>query len=469
MVVKPIASGGLLLAIVFTATISVAGYVGRASDTTIMSAIITPLRRPGFSVETIYRLFDLDRTVSLHGRLEDASEVRLSPDGRKALVLDGKAFGGEYRYAFYLYDLTTGKRWLLYEQDVTAGLLSNHSWQSQQWSADGTRLAFLHPYEQRVYVFDLTDETRRPLLDLEAEAAIRFILWSPDGHQIAVGTYEEVLLILLSPTDAQLVRIPLDNGGRVVWSPDGRYIVVQNSSPTQTWFDVFEAHTVRPLEPEVTISGNFKGWNCDANRIVYSPKLSEATSGSSSNIGRVFVLDIVQNSQSPIGLESEFDSMEVYLHRPEHCNHYLLLVTTIGSPSHQFIRMDLSAVNEAGLLLTPFHDQAQLVEYYPDGSLVYRVEDRSANKIPIWHYFRYHGGISQDLFSSDDPARSSGWWEFRWFENNVPSEAMRVLAIDPDGVGPSPFGRLVTVNLADQSRYFLMPEGEIAVEYRIWE
>lgn len=46
---------------------------------------------------------------------------------------------------------------------------------------------------------------------------------------------------------------------------------------------------------------------------------------------------------------------------------------------------------------------------------------------------------------------------------------MRVLAIDPDGVGPSPFGRLVMVNLADQSRYFLMPEGEIVVEYRIWE
>lgn len=213
----------------------------------------------------------------------------------------------------------------------------------------------------------------------------------------------------------RLKIVTIEDASEVRLSPDGRYIVVQNSSPTQTWFDVFEAHTVRPLEPEVTISGNFKGWNCDVNRIVYSPKLSEATSGSSSNIGRVFVLDIVQNSQSPIGLESEFDSMEVYLHRPEHCNHYLLLVTTIGSPSHQFIRMDLSAVNEAGLLLTPFHDQAQLVEYYPDGSLVYRVEDRSANKIPIWHYFRYHGGISQALFSSDDPARSSGWWEFRWF------------------------------------------------------
>lgn len=465
MVVKPIASGVLLLAILFTATITVAGYVGRASDTTIMSAIITPLRRPGFSVETIYRLFDLDRTVSLHGRLEDASEVRLSPDGRKALVLDGKAFGGEYRYAFYLYDLTTGKRWLLYEQDVTAGLLSNHSWQSQAWSADGTRLAYLHPYEQRVYVFDLTNETRRPLLDVEIDDAVRFISWSPDGRQIAVGTYKEVLLVLPSPTTFPVVHVPLDYGGRIVWSPDSRYLVVQNVSTTQIWFDVFEAHTERFVMPEITIPGNFVGWSCNSNRIVYTQWLSETTSENSSGTVGIFVLNIAKNSQSHIELESEIDSMEVYF---EYCDYYLLLVTTVGSSSRKFMGLDLSTVNPATVSPTPFHDQAQLVEQYPDGSLVYRVEDRAANGVPLWHYFRYHGGISQALFSSSDPALLVGWWEYRWFENNVPSETMRVLAIDSRNTGPSPFGRLAIVNIVNQSRYYLTTADEIATQYIVW-
>lgn len=477
MIFKSIRFVVLLLSIVFATIITVSGYVGRVSDTTIMSAIITPLRRPGFSVETIYRLFDLDRGISLHGRLEDASEVRLSPDGRKALVLDGKAFGGEYRYAFYLYELTTGKRWLLYEQDVTAGLLSNHSWQAQAWSADGTQLAYFHPYERRVYVFDLTTAARWPIFELVGDTFIWLMVWSPHGERIAIATQHEVRLTMtaLNVTASEIQHsISISDGTDMAWSPDGQYLLAQSISPTRSWFRIIEARTGRPVLPDDEIEGRYAGWSCDSRRVVYThyegqgpfsdTMLAEAGMGA-------FVLNIAENSRVRIGEGTDIDPhypITVYPQTPEFCDHFLLsVVTSTAVPFLRYMDMDLSATNDGGFSLTPVYEQAQLVELYPDGSMVYRVEDRAANGVPLWHYYRYHGGTSQLLISSGDLAVLQGW-QYYWFEEGVPDDVVRALAVESNGFSLSPFGRLVMVNIADQSRYDLTAEGEIAFMYHVW-
>jgi hypothetical protein len=278
-------------------------------------------------------------------------------------------------------------------------------------------------------------------------------------------------LILTNRDGESPLRVPKFNGTFFVWSPDGRYLLSHHVTEDTARFQVIEAETGLSALPEPRYDGQYTGWSCDSERIVYTQSVRETKE--TSRTTAAFVLNIPTNTHTRIdndptlGLQPD---MSVFWQTLEHCDHFLLLgIPSSAGASAKLFDLDLSAADNTGIRITPIEDQAQLVDIYSDGSIVYKVSDYDEAGKPISHYFRYYGGVSRLLASSHNATVFERWWRYRWFDDNGETDKpAHALAVEADGFSRSPVGRLAWVNVAEQSQYYLTTEGEIALDATVW-
>lgn len=102
------------------------------------------------------------------------------------------------------------------------------------WSPDGTQIAFSSDRDgvRSIFVLDVTNaqtdsnETEPTKLTSITRLAANGPVWSPDGSRIAFISYREVYVINADGSGEIKLTDDLIVGGPVIWSPDGRQLVV---------------------------------------------------------------------------------------------------------------------------------------------------------------------------------------------------------------------------------------------------
>jgi Tol biopolymer transport system component len=184
------------------------------------------------------------------GSLRPDDEVMtLSPDGRKAFVIEGNRsapgtdlLGEQREHAYAVVDLASGSRRVL-ARGVGIGTGDG------AWSPDGSRLAYtrdrdVFPFTELVVVERDDVVLRLPLVSLMG------LSWAPDGSALAYGAMVAggaidagAQLWLLRRGDLarrQLTNRSGSENGDPVWAPDGKRIYYESSgtfrsiSPTGT-------------------------------------------------------------------------------------------------------------------------------------------------------------------------------------------------------------------------------------------
>jgi TolB protein len=178
-------------------------------------------------------------------------------------------------YEIYLLDVTT---------TIQHNLTNNPSRDDfPAWSPDGTQLAFVsfRTGDPQIYVMDAANAHVRLVTD-PATTSLNPV-WSPDGTQIAFTSIRSgVWGIYLVDADCQTdceahvhplrERFPPGLGaiGRLVWSPDGRYLAMTISSPEAANIYIVNAQNGDLTSLDTVLLDNRLAWSADSRHILYS-------------------------------------------------------------------------------------------------------------------------------------------------------------------------------------------------------
>jgi dipeptidyl aminopeptidase/acylaminoacyl peptidase len=167
-----------------------------------------------------YRQLDLTALYEVtDGRALRVRDPVLSPDGSRLAGVGG-----------FVIDLTRGSGgWF----PVVAGdtEVSYSAAPFAAWSTD-SRWAAYTAYPDRVVLLDVNSGERRIL---ETGGDIDQLAFSPDGREVAVATGGEIVIFDLSGNRRRELDLAATQqlAGGTAWSPDGRYLAVQE--PTAGW------------------------------------------------------------------------------------------------------------------------------------------------------------------------------------------------------------------------------------------
>ncbi len=162
------------------------------------------------------RLWDgqtYQQLATLEGFAGFVYSARWSPDGKLLAVVDGS---GPIR----LYDGSTY---------ALQGTLDGSRARLLAWSPDGRLLAAGSELSKRVQVWDVA--TGALALELEGDAVVGGLGWSPAGDVLAVGQFDASVLLWDVATGARVQRlvdgrnIPVENEAQCIsWSTDGQLL-----------------------------------------------------------------------------------------------------------------------------------------------------------------------------------------------------------------------------------------------------
>lgn len=105
--------------------------------------------------------------------------------------------------------------------------------------------AFTPPQPKQSPLKPIVDAASRIVIDLPIEAAVS-MAWRPDGKELAIGTYRDDIVYVVSPQQRKVVRkVEVSSPGgpnRVAYSPDGR-VLAGGSADIELW----DAHSGEKL------------------------------------------------------------------------------------------------------------------------------------------------------------------------------------------------------------------------------
>lgn len=141
----------------------------------------------------------------------------------------------------------------LYMVDVVSGIetvvLEHQDYEyGATWSPDGRLITFASIPSERGYgLYTLDIETQRVTYIADLPGA-SFAVWSPDTQHIAFSPAERAGLYRVDIGSRHAVLLdallnPLEQGGRVAWSPDGRRIAVVSDHEGTAWVYLFNTET----------------------------------------------------------------------------------------------------------------------------------------------------------------------------------------------------------------------------------
>jgi Tol biopolymer transport system component len=157
------------------------------------------------------------------------------------------------------------------------------------WSPDGTQLAFLRGHivgrlvtsHMTLYVARANGEGPRPLASCDycGDSLGGRISWSPDGRWIAFssgsapGRSHQQWISVVAASGGEPRRLCAScNGFDPAWSPDGRRIVFANTPPDEPgppWGSLFTVHPDGTSFRMIVKSGSDPEWAPDGQRIVF--------------------------------------------------------------------------------------------------------------------------------------------------------------------------------------------------------
>ena len=153
------------------------------------------------------------------------------------------------------------------------------------WSPDGKRLAYGDLVEENldIYVYNLLDDTTKRLT--VDEASDKFPSWSPDGQSILYvsdrdkekDNGDSLWLLDFSTGEKKKFDVDLHNISDHVWSPDGKWIAVNNGNAGGSWSPQCwivssaggEARLVEAMDAERYWNWT-PSWSPDGKFLVYS-------------------------------------------------------------------------------------------------------------------------------------------------------------------------------------------------------
>ena len=194
--------------------------------------------------------------------LEAPRNLRLSPDGRRAVVTVGPMGQGGQLWVFDL----TGSR-----QPLKLTFQGHNTFAA--WSADGRRLAYFSRVgsEDRLLSLPADGSSTEPERIVNDNVAGPPVEWSPDPAFLLVQQTQPRKLVLLNVGDrktTQWLQTPFHEAG-ARFSPDGRWLAYA-ANPTGAW-EVWVRPFPGPGEPvRVSSEGGRKPtWSHDGREIFY--------------------------------------------------------------------------------------------------------------------------------------------------------------------------------------------------------
>jgi WD40 repeat protein len=195
-------------------------------------------------------------------RCEFLEDALLSPDGTQLAISGAEDV--------LVLDLSTGG-WRTYP------VLPDGDVSTLAWSADGRQLACA--VDGELAIVELPDGRVRPV-DLEGEEA-GAAAFSPDATRLAVDLDDGVGLVVLGP-EVELVPLSVEPdeelSGHAAWSPDGRFLVVEEvrdvvGEPDEEEYLVtlISCDTLRRSDHQLRITGvthlDLAGWRSDSELV----------------------------------------------------------------------------------------------------------------------------------------------------------------------------------------------------------
>ena len=144
------------------------------------------------------------------------------------------------------------------------------------WSPGGRQIAFVsnRSGDEEIWLADLDRvDGRFSNFSRDQEASDTAPAWSPDGSQLAWASagLDGISSILSSPplsnTISDSALHPLGSGSQAAWSPDGKTILADLTTPNQAYLTAYDAQTGGLILPPLALSGKVSGLTWSSGRL----------------------------------------------------------------------------------------------------------------------------------------------------------------------------------------------------------
>jgi hypothetical protein len=420
---------GLLLLTVGLAIVSglltaASSVIGSAVDTTLLAALVSPVNsRAIYVLPNQISLFDLKRSLRADHQIPFENVEFISFDysatsPAKVIVATTRApeANGDPG-GLYLYNIFNGRLTTAFQRE-TAQPNTNTMGFYPILSPDEQKLAFLHPADAKLYLFDTASaQVSQIAFDAVDDASGKpdFVTWnwSPDSTKIAIRGAKTLYIVGIGSQAADLIAYPLEGLEYYpVWSEDSRYLLLQRTgenSQTRNFpvklIDSADG-SEHPFTKDLEASGTW-WYGCENHWLTYTVVTDELREG--------YILDLQDGTTVRVNDAPELAQEPIEQIVPVlDCQHFLVKGDRIGEPG-------MRTPMELDVRHTYVFDLAdQTAEYLDDTSALFQQSDEKEIYYQIltedrsfWQvYKRPIDPLGEPVLVSQYPPLSLGYFEW---------------------------------------------------------
>jgi dipeptidyl aminopeptidase/acylaminoacyl peptidase len=281
----------LLLAILLGLLMTAGLVIGRGIDTPVAIALVSPKMRRSTNNEnapdSTVVVFDLARSLRVDQPvpLTNVRHVLFdysAMDRVFAITYIGDREARRYVAGLYEYNYVSGTVTpiAMAESDRQISIGSNQNYTFSPFTSDGMRkIAFIHPLDRQLYIFDSATHQTTFITNLEIASRNmpNVVSWSPDGSRIAVR--DGTVLSVYKTDGTQQLEYEFDTDNFYPrWSEDGQYLSLEpylySSDGTERGdapFNLISATDGSPHPMTQDVIGEMSSyWGCDGQWLTYT-------------------------------------------------------------------------------------------------------------------------------------------------------------------------------------------------------
>jgi hypothetical protein len=289
---KRLVSLTLSLGLVFGLLTVVSAVIGRGFDTPVVLATVYPEGSSGISDHTgQIALFDLSRFLRADHPipLVDVQQITFNdvhPEQVLVSTYSANYQERQFQGGFHQYNFLTSQLTTVQSIDSDKPMYSSYSLYSSffpQMSHDGGGITFVHPVEQKPYVYDTVSNELSLLADLQIDQnrGLNGLSWSPDSTKLALKN-GSILYVFDEKGSQQLEYAAATEDFYSVWSEDSQYLLIQrfdlDSTTTNSPIQVIDTEDGSEHPFTKGLEGNPGSWyGCDGRWLTYTTRVNEQT------------------------------------------------------------------------------------------------------------------------------------------------------------------------------------------------